>query len=180
MKKANNYSGAKKTAEGLVIDLDRHVPYFFTVLSIELSRGAARLYRQIAGIGITEWRIMCILGAVPDISAQQVCEITAIDKAAVSRSLQRLAKLDFVMFNTVRKDSRAKTIRLSGRGREVHDFVIQMALEREEILLSVLTGDERKHLIRSLQKLRSNVPSVNKWKPTAIKHGGGKYASKRS
>lgn len=180
MKKASDYSGGKKTAEGLVVDLDRHVPYFFTVLSIELSRGAARLYRQIAGIGITEWRIICILGAVPDISAQQVCEITAIDKAAVSRSLQRLAKLDFIMLNTVRKDSRAKTIELSSRGREVHDVVIQMALEREEILLSVLTGDEKKHLIRALQKLRNNVPNVNKWKPSAIKHSGGKSPPRRS
>jgi DNA-binding MarR family transcriptional regulator len=123
---------------------------------------------------------MCILGASPAITAQQVCEITAIDKAAVSRSLQRLAKLNFVAFNTIRSDSRAKTIELSSRGREVHDVVIQMALEREEILLSVLTGEEKKHLIRSLQKLRSNVPNVNKWKPSAIKHGGGKSASRRS
>lgn len=168
MKKPTKYSGARKTDAGLVLDLDRHVPYFFTILSMELSRGAARLYRQIAGIGITEWRIICVIAAVPNIPAQQVCEITAIDKAAVSRGLKTLAKAGLVELTTARSDSRAKMVGLSNHGRRIHNLVIEIALEREERLLSVLTKEERKVLITALKKLRTNVHDVNKWHPPAM------------
>jgi DNA-binding MarR family transcriptional regulator len=109
-----------------------------------------------------------VIAAVPSIPAQQVCEITAIDKAAVSRGLKSLSELGFVKFTAARSDSRAKMVELSSKGRKIHDLVIEIALEREEMLLSVLNKEERRHLITALKKLRANLHDVNKWHPPAI------------
>ena len=62
-------SGGRRAGERLVLDLDRHVPYFFTHISNRLSRGASRVYLKHFGLGITEWRVMGVLAVAPDLSA---------------------------------------------------------------------------------------------------------------
>ena len=59
------------------LDLDSFLPYRLSVLSNRLSSAIAREYSQRFDLGVTEWRVMAILGRTPDLSANQVAQRAA-------------------------------------------------------------------------------------------------------
>jgi DNA-binding MarR family transcriptional regulator len=147
------------------LDLDRHVPYFFTNISIRLSRGASKTYLRKFGIGITEWRVIASLGAMPGCGANQICHAVGLDKSAVSRSLKTLEVLGYVELTEDPGDTRFQKIALTKEGSDLHDRVLQVALKREGILLSCLSPDEIEVLIVILRKMRVQVGIVNAYDP---------------
>lgn len=160
------FPGAKQVSGVTVLDSERHIPYFFTYISNKLSYGAGKIYRQLFDIGITEWRVMSVLAAQPDISAHQICALLGIDKAVVSRSLHRLEELKLVTFTHTKPNGKVRPLRLSRLGMSRHSKMIEIALERERLLLSVLTAEEKNALVHMMRKLRTAVDKVNQWKPT--------------
>jgi len=72
-------------------DLNSYVPYFLFTAHNALSRGTPRQYLNEFGVGIAEWRVVSTLAMEPGITARQVCDMIALDKVAVSRSLHVLA-----------------------------------------------------------------------------------------
>lgn len=165
MRRRQDSSGGRWAGDRLVLDLERHVPYFFTHISNRLSRGASRLYLRHFGIGITEWRVMAVLAGTPSLNAHHVSAAVGLDKAAVSRSVQVLVKRGFVGMTEDPNDSRSRTLVLTPAGLEVHDRIIVLALERERILLSCLTPEEQEAFIAALRKIRAQVPKVNAYDP---------------
>lgn len=165
MKKKNVRRGGTIFDGRVVLDLDRHVPYFFTYISNRLSRGASDTYRKHFGLGITEWRVMGVLAGMPNISANQIINAIGLDKGAVSRSLAALEKEKLTISEADPKDNRSRLIRLSRAGNALHDRIIAAALEREERLLSTLTPEEVETLIVCLRKMRANVPHANAYDP---------------
>lgn len=159
----------------VILDLDRHVPYFFTNISNRLSYGASKTYTKYFGIGITEWRVMAVLAGQPNISANQICAAVGMDKAAVSRSLRSLDRDALVTIITAPTDSRSNSIALSDAGRALHDRLIKVALERERLLLSCLSPIEVEGLISALRKIRAQVRVVNAYDPKI--EGAGRSAA---
>ena len=71
-------------------ELDRFLPYRLSVLSNRVSQTIAGAYSRRFGLGITEWRVIAVLGRYPGLSANGVAARTAMDKVAVSRAVARL------------------------------------------------------------------------------------------
>ncbi len=172
--KKNIRRGAASLDGRQILDLERHIPYFFTYISNRLSRGASDTYRTHFGVGITEWRVMGVLAGLPNISANQIINAIGLDKGAVSRSLDVLDKQGLTASTPDPNDNRSRLIKLSRAGQALHDKVIEAALEREERLLSTLTPDEVETLIVCLRKMRAIVPHVNAFTPAR----GKKIAAK--
>ena len=72
------------------LDLEHFLPYRLSVLSNRVSDAIARVYSERFALGVTEWRVMAVLGRYPDLSASEVAQRTAMDKVAVSRAVARL------------------------------------------------------------------------------------------
>ena len=72
------------------LDLEHFLPYRLSVLSNRISGAIAREYSQRFGLGVTEWRVMAVLGRYPGLSAGEVAKRTAMDKVAVSRAVASL------------------------------------------------------------------------------------------
>ena len=72
------------------IALESFLPYQLSVIASRVSRGLARLYAVRFDLTVPEWRIMTVLGRFPGVSANEVCELTAMDKVRVSRGVARL------------------------------------------------------------------------------------------
>ena len=72
------------------LDLEHFLPYRLSVLSNRISQAIASRYAQRFEIGVTEWRVVAVLGRYPGLSAGEVAARTAMDKVAVSRALARL------------------------------------------------------------------------------------------
>ena len=126
------------TTQRAQLELKNFLPYRLSVLSNRISSAIAREYSQRFGLGVTEWRVMAVLGRNRGLSANQVAQRTAMDKVAVSRALARLLERGLVQRDTHGDDRRRSVLELSPVGYTVYDEVAPMALECERRLLAGL------------------------------------------
>ena len=139
------------------LDLEHFLPYRLSVLSNRISQAIATRYAQRFGIGVTEWRVVAVLGRYPDLSAGEVAARTAMDKVAVSRAVARLLERGLVQRDTHGDDRRRSVLALSRSGQRIYDEIAPLALDLERRLLSRLDRDERAALDALLDKLGDGV-----------------------
>jgi DNA-binding MarR family transcriptional regulator len=147
------------------LDLERYVPGLLTFLANKLSRGASVLYRKHFGVGIIEWRVMALLAIEPGITAARVCHVIGLDKAPASRALSGLRQRGLVVEERDTRDQRRRLARLTPAGVALHDRIIEVALERERLLLGCLEAAERDALIALLNRLHANLDAVKRADP---------------
>ena len=139
------------------LDLEHFLPYRLSVLSNRISQAIATRYAQRFGIGVTEWRVVAVLGRYPDLSAGEVAARTAMDKVAVSRAVARLLERELVERDTHGDDRRRSVLALSRSGQRIYDDIAPLALDLERRLLSRLDRDERAALDALLDKLADGI-----------------------
>jgi DNA-binding MarR family transcriptional regulator len=110
--------------------------------------------------------MLSMLAVESDITANRICQAIGLDKSAVSRSLQTLEAAGRITSQLDPKDARRYTVRLTASGKELHDRVLKVALERESRLLSGLTPAEVDTLVDLLGRLHLQVPNVNSYDPS--------------
>lgn len=135
------------------LDLEHFLPYRLSVVSNRISQRIADTYMARFGIGITEWRVIAVLGREPGLSANAVAERTAMDKVAVSRALARLLERGLVQRDTHGEDRRRSVLELSETGYGIYDEVVPLALAREQALLAHFAEGEKAQLETLLEKL---------------------------
>lgn len=144
------------------IDPNVYVPALLTVLASTLTNNASIFYRQNFGIGLTDWRIMYRLSSEPWITAHRVCEVSALDKAVVSRSIAWMESRGLVLVRGDTADARRRLLALSPAGLDLHDRITLVALERERNFLDGLTENEVTETIRLLTKLAGNLDAFSR------------------
>lgn len=151
---------APPSAAPAVVDLDRYVPAFMTWIANKLSRGASQHYLAVFDVGIETWRVLVLLAVHRSISAQQVSRVIGMDKASVSRCFKSMQARGLVTMGLDATDGRLRIATLTKKGRDLHDQILGIALERERAFLAVLDDDERETLIGLLRRLHENLPQV--------------------
>lgn len=136
-----------------LLDLEHFLPYRLSVLSNRISQDIARLYADRFELGITEWRVLAVLGRYPGLSAGQLAERTAMDKVAVSRAVASLLAAGRLKRDTHGDDRRRSVLELSEEGYRVYAEVAPAAIAYERRLLACLTADDQAALSRLLQQL---------------------------
>ena len=149
-----------------VLDLTHYVPALLTFVSNKLTRSGSALYRRHFGVGITEWRILAMLAVEPSIPAARICQVIGLDKGPVSRSLAFMERRGLVTIRADEADTRRRLATLTPAGRDLHEGVIAVALERERRLLSCLTPEQRTTLVEVLNLLHDNLAAVNRPLPS--------------
>ena len=135
------------------LDLEHFLPYRLSVLSNRISQAIAARYAQRFGIGVTEWRVVAVLGRYPDLSAGAVAARTAMDNVAVSRAVARLLERGLVERDTHGDDRRRSVLALARAGRRLYAQIAPLALDIEHTLLSRLDAGEQAQLKALLGKL---------------------------
>lgn len=133
--------------------LEHFLPYRLSVLSNRISGAIAREYSQRFDLGVTEWRVMAVLGRYPDLSAGAVAQRTAMDKVAVSRAVASLLDAGRIERDIHGDDRRRSVLRLSAEGHRIYREVAPMALAFERNLLGDMADAERALLFRLLDRL---------------------------
>jgi DNA-binding MarR family transcriptional regulator len=135
------------------LDLEHFLPYRLSVLSNRISQTIAGAYARRFGIGVTEWRVIAVLGRYRGLSANAVAARTAMDKVAVSRAVARLLARELLQRDTHDDDRRRSVLRLSEEGMRIYDQIAPLALDFERQLLGEMTPEERALLFRVLDRL---------------------------
>ena len=145
-------------ADSDLLDLEHFLPYRLSVLSNRISQQIARLYADRFGLGITEWRVLAVLGRHPGLSARDVAERTAMDKVAVSRAIASLVEAGRIARDTAGDDRRRSVLQLSPAGDAIYREVAPLALAYQARLLDGLAPDERAALDHLLTPMEKAVP----------------------
>jgi DNA-binding MarR family transcriptional regulator len=144
----------------LRLDFERYLPFGLTAIANKIARSASRVYLRRFGVGINEWRILANLRANPGVTANQICQHSGLDKAAVSRSLRLLEDGGMIETCGDTQDVRGRALRLTDRGDALHNSLIEVALRREAALLDGFTEEERQMLLSFIARLHANVALV--------------------
>ena len=139
-----------------IVDSDRYLPLLIGSISNNLYRSASRSYQSRFGIGVTEWRVLTSLAAAPNSTANQLCEIGEIDKAAASRSLKALERSGHVAIAHHRSDARKRIVSLTPAGQSLYERIVEIAMKRQKSMTSGFTAQETETLIAMLRRLRAN------------------------
>lgn len=144
------------------IDGDIYVPSLLNHLSNELSTGASRTYLKHFNIGINDWRVMSALVNHPRATAKRVSEVLGMNKAIISRSVGVLESKKLLKVNV---EIRQRPLELTTKGYELHDRIIEVALERERRLMHGFSAKEIAQLLDYLRRMYSNLPVTNSFDP---------------
>jgi DNA-binding MarR family transcriptional regulator len=148
------------------LDLQRYIPALLSITSSKLSHGASAKYRGLFGIGITEWRVLANVAIEPDISAARISEKIGLDKALVSRTVQKLTAQRLLLAQVDQRNTSRHRIRLTRAGEVLHDRVLRVVRQREKILHAAFTPEEIEVLISLLHRLNEQADVVNAYEPT--------------
>jgi DNA-binding MarR family transcriptional regulator len=140
-------------SEHATLDLEHFLPYRLSVLSNRVSQTIAGAYARRFGIGVTEWRVIAVVGRYPGLSANAVAARTAMDKVAVSRAVARLLARGLLQREMHGDDRRRSVLQLSEDGYRIYDEVVPLALDCERRLLEQLSEEERATLHALIDRL---------------------------
>ncbi len=141
-------------------DLEEFLPYRLSVLSNRVSDAFARLYETRFGITIPEWRVIANVGRFGPISANGVCERSAMDKVTVSRAVQRLVDKGLLDRRTDAHDRRRSSLTLSTEGATIYGEIVPLALQIQAALVADLDEVERRSLDRLMDKLARQIAKL--------------------
>jgi len=147
---------------GLLVHRDRFVPYLLGRISRGIASAASILYRRRLGVGINDSRIVIVLARRPRITAKDLAEDTSLNKSVISRSLSTLRAKGIVRIDE--REGR-REVDLTAAGRNLHDRISRVALDREDLMLKGFSAKERETLIDYLHRLMKNVPEANGYDP---------------
>jgi DNA-binding MarR family transcriptional regulator len=139
------------------IDHNRYVPFLIISISNGLYRGASQFYQSRFGVGVTEWRVLSALAAEQKSTANRLCQIAQLDKAAASRSLRVLETAGYVTIAPHATDARKRMVAFTPSGHALYEKILNVALKRQERMVAGLSPEEVAALIALLQKVRGNV-----------------------
>jgi DNA-binding MarR family transcriptional regulator len=143
-----------KTREGInILDIEHYAPFLLNAIGNAWQRKTSAIYRDRFGIGLADWRVMSMLNIEPEISANRICDVIKMDKAAVSRSLKELLEAGYIRFDASATDPRKRRWALNETGQRVHDQILQVALSCEQELVSGLSPDELDICLKTLRHM---------------------------
>ena len=118
----------------------------------------SKFYLREFGVGATDWRTLVVLTKSPDVSAGEISALIGIDKAAVSRSLHALARLDMAS-SELRSpsDPRVQLWRLTADGQELHSRMLTASLRINKTLLTGFGEQEVALLLQFTDSLLDNL-----------------------
>ena len=134
--------------------MDRFENFTVTVLKINKLVQKIKLF-EMDGYGLKAIHVMCIYyaGGGP-VTAGELCRLTCEDKAAISRALGMLKGRGFINYDAGKYNAE---VTLTGKGRELCDFIKVKSSAAVEAAGADLSEEKRALLYKSLASVADNL-----------------------
>jgi DNA-binding MarR family transcriptional regulator len=124
------------------------------LLRVAMQRNAAIFTaRMIEGLTRTQFAALAQLYEVGPCSQNQLGRLIYLDAATIKGVVDRLGARGFITVLADPKDRRRRALALTGRGREVTEAAMRVAVQISTETLAPLTVEERRLAMRLLKKL---------------------------
>jgi DNA-binding MarR family transcriptional regulator len=133
-------------------DLERYLPYRFTVIAAQMSAHLARQYKAQFGISMPEWRVLLNVGYSDDTSVRDIEKRVNLEKSKVSRAASKLEAKGFVTKQVDDQDRRLIKLKITEQGAELLRQLIPIAQTYQAQLLKSL-GEESDQLHHILDRI---------------------------
>ncbi|MBL8552480.1 MAG: winged helix-turn-helix transcriptional regulator [Hyphomonadaceae bacterium] len=150
------------------MDRTTFIPLLLNYVANKASRGASKVYLDLFGIGINEWRILSILAHDDTSTANVITELIDLDGAAASRNIASLERAGYLRRLVDANDGRRLILKLTPKGAALHGQVLAVALKLQERLIRGLSEEEVTVLRRLLTLLRSNAATISEFDYAAL------------
>ncbi|OWV31182.1 MarR family winged helix-turn-helix transcriptional regulator [Halomonas campaniensis] len=144
------------------LELDHFLPYRLSRLADIISQSLADLYIVKYQLNIPQWRVLAWMSHSNEISAKNICALTSMDKAKVSRAIQVLEGRGLIERSSSPHDNRLQILKLTENGRLMLSKLIPEARGWESDLISTLSDSECQMLSKLMMKLELQAECMNK------------------
>ncbi|MFC3674291.1 MarR family winged helix-turn-helix transcriptional regulator [Ferrovibrio xuzhouensis] len=118
------------------IRLDNNLSYKLSMLNFLMVKATARIYTS-KNLNAHQWKVLSVLYAHQPMPASDILKWVTLDKAAISRAVQQLQRLELIERKLHPVDGRAVNISLSERGRQMY---ARMAEDMSRLQAELLAG----------------------------------------
>lgn len=139
------------------LDLEAFLPYRLSNLAERISQSLSTIYAQQYDLTIAQWRVLAWLQQIQPLTAKRICQLTAMDKARVSRAISQLVERRLVRRRRDATDQRTLWLTLTAEGDDLLASVIPRALSWESALIANLSATEYREFFRLLAKLEAGL-----------------------
>ncbi|WP_457139831.1 MarR family winged helix-turn-helix transcriptional regulator [Modestobacter sp. SYSU DS0511] len=141
-----------------VIDSNDFTPRLISLLSNSLVWRESRLLRAHFGLGTNDWRVISALALRPGVTASEISDFVAMNKAIISKSVGVLTERRLIV--QVEETGRSRQLFLTAAGAEMHDAMLPISLRGQEIILADLSAEDVAQLNHLLRRLVAHVPDL--------------------
>ncbi|RBY76033.1 MarR family transcriptional regulator [Geodermatophilus sp. TF02-6] len=138
-----------------VIDSEDFTPRLLSLLSNSLVWRESRALRKRFGLGTNDWRVISAIAIRPGVTASEISEFIAVNKAIVSKSVGVLTGRGLIV--QVEDTGRSRQLFLTAAGAEMHDAMLPISMRGQEIILADLSAEDVVRLNQLLRRLLSRV-----------------------
>lgn len=139
------------------LQLECFLPYRAARLASLLSRSLAAEYRSRYQISVPEWRVLVHLMEESEISVRDIKERVDMDRARITRAVQRLDARGLVLKVVNERDRRLVSLALTPSGRDLAVELSQLAMEFERRVTAVLPPGNSSELLAMFERIESAV-----------------------
>ncbi|WP_136440924.1 MarR family winged helix-turn-helix transcriptional regulator [Pacificoceanicola onchidii] len=119
-------------------------------------------YRKWFGIGISEFRLLVVIGNEPGSTGARINEIMGLDLGAISRTLRRMETNGLVLSEPHPRHPSYRCWHLTQDGADLHDRISEMTDAREAAILAGFSKAEVFQLLSLLHRLSENSEKLEK------------------
>lgn len=135
------------------LDLEGFLPYRLSNLAERISQALSSIYAEQFDLTIAQWRIVAWLQQEHTLTAKRICQLTAMDKARVSRAVGQLLERELIERRRDSGDQRTLWLSLAPAGHALLVELVPRALDWESQLVETLSNEEYRDLFRLLAKI---------------------------
>ena len=105
------------------------------------------------GLSRGEYLLLFCLAHLPELTAQDVANMTGRPRNSISRAVHRMLSEGYLDRTPDPDDGRQAMLTITPKGRKLHERIVQGFVARENKLLGVLDRQDREAFDRILEKL---------------------------
>ncbi len=138
--------------------LESHVFFLFTQIFGRRNRQLTDALKPLA-ISIPQWRVLAVLHERPDLTMNQLSDLTTIDRTTLTRALDNLVRRRLVERRPDAEDRRSVRLRLTDAGSTAFFQVLPRVIEQNERAMTGFTKAEAAGLRSMLHRMVDNLGS---------------------